>query len=380
MKKNISRFLKFIFILSLFSALSCFDLYNDLLENAGKKYQLSIIETISTNTRLLSIKPDGTFSPGTWSSTTGGGTPFINSFFADFNKDGNTDFITIQNSYPTHRISYSDGDGNFQQYIDIPSGGSNNDVCIDDFDGNGYPDIFIVTAAGSQDYYYLNNNGKEFIGPIYIGAVANHLSVTAADYDGDGDDDIFIGTGAAGNTELFINKFNEGGSFEQLVSWTADTHNYESFDIASVDFDRDGDIDIIEVGGSFAPYIRVWNNNGSGYFSIGWTDSSAIMQQIVTADFDGDGDIDVFTKWNPGSKFILINNGKGQFQKINHSINDEVLSAAAGDVDMDGDIDIVISSTTYLTTYKNDGNAGFSLCRTTPSLGNSKISIGSVFH
>ena len=121
----------------------------------------------------------------------------------------------------------------------------------------------------------------------------------------------------------------------------------------ALDFDGDGDIDIVQVE-SFASNCRVvWHEKrdrrGLDYY-MHTVDSETLqeLQSLGVADFDGDGDYDIFAGGSTRGKdfkpkcYIWENvNGKGTEWK-RHEILSEIESygAAIGDVDGDGDIDI----------------------------------------
>lgn len=84
-------------------------------------------------------------------------------------------------------------------------------------------------------------------------------------------------------------------------------------------------------------------------------------------DLDGDGDLDIVLAkgrhW-PLSNRIFFNKGEGNFEARNlGSQPDRSYTTALGDIDNDGDLDIVVSNDKpdEKTTYKNDGKGNFAL-------------------
>ncbi len=88
-------------------------------------------------------------------------------------------------------------------------------------------------------------------------------------------------------------------------------------------------------------------------------------------DLDGDGDLDIVLAkgrhW-PLQNQVLLNNGKGEFPKARDlgETPDRTYSAALADLDADGDLDVVVSndSPDKKLVYLNDGHANFNASST----------------
>lgn len=98
--------------------------------------------------------------------------------------------------------------------------------------------------------------------------------------------------------------------------------------------------------------------------------SGVLTPSITQADYDGDGDADIFVAnsswdWSGAPAALYINNGDGTWtdvSKTNLKNNDRQFGhqAESGDIDGDGDIDIVTTTSRYsLECWMNDGNAVF---------------------
>jgi len=128
---------------------------------------------------------------------------------------------------------------------------------------------------------------------------------------------------------------------------------------AAGDYDNDGDIDLYIVRGDLAPNL-LYQNDGSGNF----TDLAASAGIAETkpgggvyrhsgptfADMDGDGYLDLFLgSLNGDPVMVYKNNGDGTFTDVTAAsglaqINKEnTISAAFGDYDLDGRIDLALS-------------------------------------
>ncbi len=204
-----------------------------------------------------------------------------------------------------------------------------------------------VKEEGVIDFIHKENNYVDFnfdrLLPFMRSAEGPKMSI--ADVNNDGQDDIFIGGSKGSSSKLFLqknNKFIQGNNsvFEK---------NKASEDAESVFFDADGDGDLdlyvcsggVEHSKFSANYLdRLYINDGKGNYTLSDQKLPTITKfhsssAVVVADIDNDSDLDLFVGertipnayGSPGSGFILINDGKGQF-------SDESLKLAPGFKDL----------------------------------------------
>ena len=138
------------------------------------------------------------------------------------------------------------------------------------------------------------------------------------------------------------------------------------------DYDNDGDLDII-LNGSYnsSNHLEIYNNDGSGNFSLSETTFSEVFSngQVEFIDYDNDNDLDVFVSgWNASSiyKTILYRNDIGLFSEVSFSFQGNISNSQFGwsDLDNDGDLDVVLSGNNdaiqdYIYVYENLGNDTF---------------------
>ena len=127
---------------------------------------------------------------------------------------------------------------------------------------------------------------------IAIGS-ATALSIVVGDVDNDGDLDVVVGNEGAPN-QLLLNDGN--GAFAEVTDSAIAVGSADTWSIALGDVDNDGDLDVV-VGNSYSYANQLLLNDGSGGFAEA-TDSAiavgaAMTQSIALGDVDNDGDLDV---------------------------------------------------------------------------------------
>ena len=189
-------------------------------------------------------------------------------------------------------------------------------------------------------------------------------TVAMGDVDGDGDLDL-----AWGDFSRNWLLLNDGfGMFTDVTS-SRIPPGPGAWDLELVDVDRDGDLDaLLGYPDSSGAQNRLWVNDGYGTFR---DETSTHMPSVagwvvVAGDVDGDGYPDVAVG-NRSQNWILRNNGQGRFTVDSSSLpvrSDETMSLAFGDVDEDGDLDLLVGNgvspnrqQNYL--YANDGSGRF---------------------
>ena len=161
------------------------------------------------------------------------------------------------------------------------------------------------------------------------------------DVDKDQDLDLVYAT-LKGPTQLFLN--DGKGNFADATATNMPKDNATTNDIVVLDFDRDGDVDLL-LGD---PRPTLYLNDGKGKF----TDGSSVFSQVPTGktlsidagDIDGDLDIDVILGEEAGGR-LLENTGTGFRVAINQwsAGGAHVHGVALVDLDRDGDLDIATS-------------------------------------
>ena len=180
------------------------------------------------------------------------------------------------------------------------------DVEAADFDGDGDLDL-VVAAFGLYTrggILLLENRTTDWKEPQFVATTLDErpgaIHVPAVDLDGDGRAD-FVAL-LAQQHETVVAFLNRGpGPFEKKTVFAARTPAWGSTGIELVDFDADGDLDVLMTNGAtlddatVKPWhgVRWLENRGSYPFEPHDLAALPGAHRAVAADLDGDGDLDV---------------------------------------------------------------------------------------
>lgn len=238
---------------------------------------------------------------------------------ADFDGDGDPDIIFVSEDDRIHEYYLNDGAGRFKAAPSALPQSVANAVAVADVSGDGRPDLLIGNAG--QDFLLVNDGTGGFVDETSVRLPAESnvtQDVEFADVDRDGDLDIVIGN-EDGNRLLD----NDGqGIFTDVTAQRLPTPpRTETRKVTLYDVDRDGDLDIYVSNVGWNP-----GNNGQDRLYINnagvFTDETAarLPQNIESTldakfiDFDDDGDADIVTCHFPQSPpRAWRNNGTGIF-------------------------------------------------------------------
>ncbi len=243
-------------------------------------------------------------------------------------------------------------------------------VAVADFDGDGDLDILHAAIGDLGNIsWYENADGLGNYGPQQlIGTSEGVEMVYATDIDGDGDQDVLTAASTSSEIAWFENTDGQG-SFGSKNLITDQIEAAKS--VISADIDLDGDLDIVVSGNGGTGYIAwIENADGLGSFSapVLISTNSTGAKYAYPADLDGDGDIDVLSAETDANTAAWFENtdGAGTFgPKI---IIDNQLEATeyiyATDIDGDSHLDIVTTSfgsaSDKIAWYRNtDGQGTF---------------------
>ena len=229
---------------------------------------------------------------------------------------------------------------------------------VEDFDGDDISEIMSVgfydfPVAPAPTIYFDGGLGNgQVIGPN----IDSHES-SVVDFDKDGDLDVVAISynGVNGRISLYDNTA-EGFEHSYLPS---DSEDYfasgSSIEYADLDGDGIGEFIVGDYAGDGGIAILKLNQDGTFYNSADWKEVLEIRPYFERSDFDGINSI--FTSNNPAASEAEI---------VKLRSHDIVLKAV--DIDLDGDLDIINSTSIWSHTQSfgvlqilmNDGNGNFS--------------------
>ena len=204
----------------------------------------------------------------------------------------------------------------------------------DDFDGDGWIDLFTSTAHTSEKARLYRNNRDGTFADVSDAAnlegINGGLNVVQADYDNDGDVDVLVLRGAwlraAGRHPKSLLRNDGHGRFADVTFDAGLGERYYPTQTANwADYDNDGDLDLYvgnEEDGrdvTDAP-CQLFRNDGNGTFAdvaeqAGVT-THAFAKGVTWGDYDGDRFPDLYVSVNGGPNRLYHNNGNGTFTDV----------------------------------------------------------------
>jgi hypothetical protein len=320
----------------------------------------------------------------------------------DFDNDGFEDLYVT--GFGGNTLYRNNGDGTFSDVTGragVGAAGWSTSAGFFDFDNDGKLDLFVArylkwsfdedrfcgsrqpggraychpdNFPGIENLLYRNNGDGTFTDVSRKAGIANpagkSLGVAFADFDDDGWTDIYV---ANDSVQCFLYRNNHDGTFTDIgltagVGFNEDGQTFAGMGVDFADYDNDGRPDITVTDLSDQRYL-LYRNNGDGTFADA-TNPSGVGRATLKysgwstrfVDIDNDGWKDLFVAQghvmdnievtSPNLKYLqpplLLRNLQGRFSAVDFgpAVKNSWAGrgAAFGDLDNDGDIDIVVAN------------------------------------
>ena len=224
-------------------------------------------------------------------------------------------------------------------------------ACFFDFDNDGKPDLFLVSATNDGSAHLLHNLGDGKFADVTqstgIKLTGAGQGCVAGDYDNDGHTDLAVCL--ADGVHLLHNK---DGKFDDVTETVGIRRQPGCVGLTFVDYDHDGDLDLYITmqptaarTAQEAAHNILWRNNGNSTFTDVCAETAlnfdATGAGLATSDFNNDRAIDFIFAGGQAGASVYINPREGKFTPLAAAIDfkKENLPPAVGVVSFDFDKD-----------------------------------------
>ena len=329
--------------------------------------------------RLYINKGDGTFDDRSEAADLLGQLGGINAIQADYDNDGLLDVFVMRGGWEAamrNSLLRNKGDGTFadvtRQAGLLDATQATHSVAWIDYDNDGLLDLFIAHELSPSQLFRNRGDGafQDVTARAGVGVTAFTKGVAAGDYDGNGFPDLYL-SNMFGDNILFRN--NGDGTFTNVAAALGVDKPFASFPTWFFDYDNDGLLDLFVVSypnsveefvkhyvkqPAAAETLALYRNTGGGAFED--VTRKVRLDRIVPAmgsnfgDLDNDGFLDMYLGTGTPSfatlmpNIMLKNDGGRRFLDVTAATGTGNLQKGHGvafvDIDNDGDQDVVLNS------------------------------------
>jgi hypothetical protein len=234
------------------------------------------------------------------------------------------------------------------------NGGNSRGVAWGDFNGDGWDDLVVANAADGQRNFLYRNRGDGTLelvedSPVVTGAAPTE-GVNWVDFDNDGDVDLLVVNRSETSNELFRNDGDGGLVRVSGGDLTADRTS--STTACWADYDEDGFLDVWVVNRDGEDDALYRNRSGGGFSRVAagpMVGRGGDGRTCAWGDVDADGDLDLYVgnfltadREGKATNFLYLNRGDGAFESVieGPAVSDPGLTYGVSWVDFDNDGDL----------------------------------------
>ena len=248
-------------------------------------------------------------------------------------------------------------------------------VVVEDFDGDGWPDIMVSSSGPLDQMHLFHNNGDGSFTDVTrksgLMGETGGLNIVVTDYNNDGHPDVLVLRGGwwgkQGCYPMSLLRNNGNGTFDDVTEEAGLLSAGPTQTAAWADFDGDGWLDVLvghESSGEERYPSQLFHNNHDGTFTeMGAASGLADLgfaKGVAWGDFNNDGRPDLYVSVMNGRNRLFRNDGPRDLHDITKGWRFTDVTAAAGVAQQKN------SFATWFFDYDNDGwpdifVAGYSL-------------------
>jgi hypothetical protein len=308
---------------------------------------------------------DGTFTDVTAKAGVGGSGWCTGACFVDYDRDGHLDLIVSRyvewdfssNIYCgghkpgyraychpdqfnaiTHLVFHNNGDGTFTDVSKkcgiAASPGKGLGIAVSDFDGDGWPDIFIANDSVAEQLFRNKHDGTFEEVALAAGLAYDQnghlfagMGADFGDYENSGWPSVFVNALANQKYKLFRNNKGTFDDVTDSIGLGASTMSHSGWGAKWIDYNNDGWLDLFVAQGHVMDNIQLTEptlrylepplllrNQQGRFLSVPQQSDPVFMTPLAArgaafGDLDNDGLMDIAINCNDGHAIILHNRG-----------------------------------------------------------------------
>ncbi len=270
----------------------------------------------------------------------------------DFDRNGESDFLVTFEEHLDMTVYSGNINGTVDPPLPFPLGQFSTRLASGDFNRDSIPDLAAI-IEGSSSILFLYGNGDATFRPgvnAGLGNGALPVALTALDANGDGRSELAVSDGKSGL--LYFLDANDENPFSLRATYKpAPLPGPEAGEIVALDFDGDGNLDLA-IANTSRDNIGLLRGNGEGDFDNDLVsgETGAEPVALTSADFDGDGrpDLASANRDAGGQNVSVLLNAGGTFpEAVHYALAGSATAPASiahGDLDNDGVTDLIVAT------------------------------------
>jgi hypothetical protein len=237
--------------------------------------------------------------------------------------------------------------------------GTASEVISGDWNGDGVPDALFGFLAAKQDGArpLIPHIGKGDGAASVIATASNFgnvdvIKIATGDFNRDGDLDLVVATSKGGSLFFLPGDGQVGSGSPEFAAAIQVPFGSAPSDAACGDFDRDGDVDFVQITEDGVNELGVYLNRGTGraYKRLGRIKLSGRPLRVFAEDGNRDGALDLYViiagdQLRPCRIAYLQGSRDGRFDLKNETVatglSDDMGELTFVDLDRDGDLDAI---------------------------------------